>query len=60
MVGATGSAVAFSGAFVDMLMSSVLATLLGYVLLFVVGRRRTATNIFEISTAGLIAFIAVS
>jgi uncharacterized membrane protein YjjP (DUF1212 family) len=60
MIAATGSAVAFSGSVVDMLMSAVLGSFLGFVMLYVVGRGRTATNIFEIGTAGLIAFLAVS
>ncbi len=60
MIAATGSAVAFSGSFVDMLMSAVLGTFLGFVMLFVVGKGKTATNIFEIGTAGFLAFVAVS
>lgn len=58
MIAATGSAVAFSGSFVDMLMSAVLGTFLGFVMLFVVGKGKTATNIFEIGTAGFLAFVA--
>lgn len=55
---AGASAVAFSGSFVDMLMSAALGTLLAFVILFVMGRHRIVSNIFEIGTAGLIAFIS--
>lgn len=56
MSSACASAVAFSGSFVDMLMSAALGAVLAFVILFVMGRHRIVSNIFEIGTAGLIAF----
>lgn len=60
MTSAGASAVAFSGSFVDVLMSAVLSLLLAWVQLFLTARQRVVTNIFEIGTAGIIAFLAVS
>lgn len=60
MTSAGASAVAFSGSFVDALMAAVLSLLLSWVQLFLTARQRVVTNIFEIGTAGVIAFLAVS
>jgi hypothetical protein len=46
--------------FVDVLMSAVLSLLLAWVQLFLTARQRVVTNIFEIGTAGIISFLAVS
>ena len=51
---------AFSGSFVDVLMSAVLSLILSWVQLFLTARQRVVTNIFEIGTAGVISFLAVS
>lgn len=60
MTSAGASTVAFSGSFVDILMSAVLSLLLAWVQLFLTARQRVVTNIFEIGTAGIISFLAVS
>ncbi|KAJ9122660.1 hypothetical protein QFC24_004088 [Naganishia onofrii] len=58
MTSAGASAVAFSGSFVDMIMAAILSLLLAWVQLFLTARQRVVTNIFEIGTAGIIAFLA--
>lgn len=56
----TASRVAFSGSFVDILMSGVLGSLLAIMQFAIVGRHQLLSNIFEIGVAGVLSFLAVS
>lgn len=56
----TAARVAFSGSFVDMLMSGVLGSLLAIMQFAIVGRHKLLSNIFEIGVAGVLSFFAVS
>lgn len=56
----TASRVAFSGSFVDILMSAVLGSILAVVQFTIAGKHRLLSNIFEIGMAGFLSFLAVS
>jgi hypothetical protein len=60
LASACGSIVAFSGSFVDGLMSGAVGLILNGTLVGVLGRHKVMSNIFELTAAGLIAFVAVS
>jgi hypothetical protein len=59
-ISACGSIVAFSGSFVDGLVSGAVGLILNGVILGLLSRHKVMSNIFELTAAGVIAFIAVS
>lgn len=56
----TAARVAFSGSFIDILMSGVLGSLLAIIQFGIAGRHQLLSNIFEIGVAGVLSFLAVS
>jgi len=59
-ISACGSIVAFSGSFVDGLVSGAVGLILNGVIIGLLSRHKVMSNIFELTAAGVIAFIAVS
>jgi hypothetical protein len=59
-ISACGSIVAFSGSFVDGLVSGAVGLILNGILIGLITRHKVMSNIFELTAAGVIAFIAVS
>lgn len=60
MASGTAARVAFSGSFVDILMSGVLGSFLAIIQFGIAGRHQLLSNIFEIGVAGVLSFLAVS
>jgi uncharacterized membrane protein YjjP (DUF1212 family) len=59
-ISACGSIVAFKGSFVDGLVSGAVGLILNGVLIGLISRHKVMSNIFELTAAGVIAFVAVS
>ncbi|WWC93162.1 uncharacterized protein L201_008130 [Kwoniella dendrophila CBS 6074] len=55
---ATASRVAFSGSFIDILMSGALGSMLAIVQFTIAQKNKLVSNIFEIAMAGILSFIA--
>nr|XP_018260617.1 uncharacterized protein I303_07543 [Kwoniella dejecticola CBS 10117]OBR82775.1 hypothetical protein I303_07543 [Kwoniella dejecticola CBS 10117] len=55
---ATSARVAFSGSFIDILMSGVLGSMLAIVQFTIAEKNKLVSNIFEIAMAGILSFVA--